>query len=74
MNKQFIMRPGDRFAAEECGCRFTVESGPTNEKMVRQAPVCCCGHAMKKQDAGSDSAEEREERRDTLDRAPEMAD
>ncbi len=45
------MRPGDTFVAEECGCSFTVESGPDDEGMARQAPTCCCGHRMKKQGA-----------------------
>lgn len=49
MNEQFIMRAGDTFVAEECGCSFTTESGPSDEGMVRQAPQCCCGHQMVKQ-------------------------
>lgn len=51
MNEEFVMRPGDTFVAEECGCSFTVESGPHDEGMARQAPTCCCGHRMKKQGA-----------------------
>lgn len=49
MNEAFLMRPGDTFVADECGCSFTVESGPQDEGMARQAPRCCCGHEMKKQ-------------------------
>ena len=53
MNEQNIMRPGDTFVAEECGCSFTVTSGPRDEKMASQAPRCCCGHEMKKQGGGA---------------------
>lgn len=49
MNEEYIMRPGDTFIAEECGCSFTVESGPGDESMAKQAPRCCCGHEMIKQ-------------------------
>lgn len=56
MNEQFVMRPGDTFVAEECGCAFTVESGPADESMARQAPRCCCGHEMIKQGASPMSA------------------
>lgn len=49
MNEQHAMRPGDTFTAPQCGCSFTVVAGPKDEKMVKQAPVCCCGHAMVKQ-------------------------
>ena len=52
MNERFVMRPGDTFVAEECGCSFTVESGPSDESMATQAPRCCCGHEMRKQDGG----------------------
>src|SRR5688500_4999215 len=48
MNDPFLMRPGDTFVADECGCSFTVESGPRDAGMARQAPRCCCGHEMKK--------------------------
>ena len=48
-NERFIMRPGDTFVAKECGCSFTVESGPNDEHMATQAPRCCCGHEMVKQ-------------------------
>lgn len=48
MNDEFVMRPGDVFVAEECGCSFTVVNGPDDEGMAAQAPRCCCGHAMKK--------------------------
>lgn len=47
--EQFLMRPGDTFVARECGCSFTVTSGPSDESMVSQAPTCCCGHPMVKQ-------------------------
>ena len=52
MNQQietFIMRPGDMFVAEECGCSFTVETGPSHESMAKQPPTCCCGHPMHKE-------------------------
>lgn len=49
MNEQYVMRPGDTFVAAECGCSFTVTSGPRDETMASQAPRCCCGHEMKKQ-------------------------
>jgi hypothetical protein len=52
MNEQYIMRPGDTFRAQECGCSFTVTSGPRDENMATQAPRCCCGHEMVKQGAG----------------------
>ena len=76
MKEEFVMRAGDRFVAAECGCAFTVEAGPNDETMAKQAPVCCCGHSMTKQHASGSAAadEEREDSRDTLDRAPEMAD
>nr|CAA9254753.1 hypothetical protein AVDCRST_MAG63-2091 [uncultured Armatimonadetes bacterium] len=51
MNEPFIMRPGDTFVARECGCAFTVTSGPSSDDMATQAPRCCCGHEMKKQGA-----------------------
>lgn len=56
MKEQYVMRPGDRFVANECGCAFTVTAGPRDDKMVRQAPVCCCGHEMVKQEAPVASA------------------
>lgn len=46
--EQIIMRPGDRFVAHECGCAFTVDTGPRDESMATEAPRCCCGHAMVK--------------------------
>jgi hypothetical protein len=49
-SEQWIMRPGDVFVAKECGCSFTVDSGPVDESMAKQAPRCCCGHDMVKQD------------------------
>lgn len=49
MNEQYIMRPGETFTAPQCGCSFTVQAGPKDDKMAKQAPVCCCGHAMVKQ-------------------------
>jgi hypothetical protein len=52
MDEQYVMRPGDTFVAPECGCSFTVESGPSDESMAMQAPRCCCGHEMHKQDTG----------------------
>jgi hypothetical protein len=52
-NQEHVMRPGETFRADECGCSFTVQSGPRDESMVRQAPQCCCGHEMKKQEAGA---------------------
>lgn len=52
MNEKWMMRPGDTFSCEECGCSFTVESGPSDMSMVRQAPQCCCGHQMRKEDGG----------------------
>ena len=55
MNEQYVMRPGDTFVAEECGCSFTVQSGPSDESMATQAPRCCCGHEMKKQGAEQDN-------------------
>lgn len=54
-NETFIMRPGDTFVAEECGCSFTVESGPSDESMAAQAPTCCCGHRMHKEAFGERS-------------------
>lgn len=51
----YAMRPGDTFVADECGCSFTVESGPRQESGVRQAPVCCCGHAMHKESHSASS-------------------
>jgi hypothetical protein len=57
MNEQFIMRPGDTFVADECGCSFTVASGPGDENMATQAPTCCCGHQMRKASAaGTETA------------------
>lgn len=56
MNEQFIMRPGDKFIAEECGCSFTVTSGPTEESMASEAPRCCCGHPMHKQENAGNTA------------------
>ncbi len=52
-NDAFMMRPGDTFVADECGCSFTVESGPRDEHMAKQAPTCCCGHKMHKESFGS---------------------
>jgi hypothetical protein len=52
MNERFVMRPGDTFVAEECGCSFTVESGPSDEAWRRRHRACCCGHEMRKQDGG----------------------
>lgn len=52
MNEAFAMRPGDTFVADECGCSFTVESGPNDTSMVKQAPRCCCGHEMRKEGGG----------------------
>jgi hypothetical protein len=52
-NEAFIMRPGDTFVADECGCSFTVESGPGDESMAQQAPTCCCGHQMHKEGYGN---------------------
>lgn len=54
MNEEYVMRPGDTFIADECGCSFTVESGPSDEHMARQAPRCCCGHEMHKEGANPD--------------------
>jgi hypothetical protein len=51
--EQFVMRPGDTFVADECGCSFTVESGPNDPSTVRQAPTCCCGHAMRRESFGN---------------------
>lgn len=51
MNEHQVMRPGDTFTARECGCSFTVTSGPRDQNMVKQSPQCCCGHAMVKQEA-----------------------
>jgi len=48
MNEKYIMRPGDTFVAQECGCAFVVQSGPDDPSMVQQAPRCCCGHKMVK--------------------------
>ena len=56
MNEQYTMRPGDTFAAKECGCSFMVETGPSNESMVKQAPQCCCGHSMVKQPSAAMNA------------------
>jgi hypothetical protein len=53
MNEQYLMRPGETFTAKECGCSFTVRSGPRDASMVRQAPRCCCGHEMKKQEVAA---------------------
>lgn len=52
-NETFIMRPGDTFVADECGCSFTVESGPSDNAMAIQAPTCCCGHPMHKEGDGN---------------------
>lgn len=49
MNDAFVMRPGDRFVARDCGCAFVVDSGPKDITAVRQAPRCCCGHSMVKE-------------------------
>ena len=51
MNENQLMRPGETFVARECGCSFTVRTGPNDEKMVKQAPQCCCGHEMVKESA-----------------------
>lgn len=51
MKDQTVMRPGDTFVAPECGCAFTVTAGPRDESMAKQAPRCCCGHEMRKQEA-----------------------
>ncbi|MES2464632.1 MAG: hypothetical protein V4671_29060 [Armatimonadota bacterium] len=51
-NEAFIMRPGDTFVADECGCSFTVESGPGDASMAKQPPTCCCGHQMHKEGYG----------------------
>lgn len=48
MNEKYIMRPGDTFVAQECGCSFVVQTGPDDLDMVQQAPRCCCGHEMVK--------------------------
>lgn len=48
MNEEYVMRPGETFVAEACGCSFVVESGPNDEQRVKQAPQCCCEHSMKK--------------------------
>jgi hypothetical protein len=48
MEQEVLMEPGDRFVADECGCSFSVTSGPRDENMARQAPRCCCGHEMHK--------------------------
>ena len=56
MNDEQVMRPGDRFVAEECGCAFTVQSGPLDETMVKQATQCCCGPQMKKEQATGSAA------------------
>jgi len=54
MNEEFIMRPGDVFVADECGCSVSVHTGPSDESMAMQAPMCCCGHPMHKQMGASD--------------------
>ncbi|MDR3706878.1 MAG: hypothetical protein P4L33_01145 [Capsulimonadaceae bacterium] len=46
MSTEYLMRPGDRFEAIECGCAFIVESGPISAALASQPPRCCCGHAM----------------------------
>jgi|GEM_PF-5046929 hypothetical protein len=51
MNEDYVMRPGDRFVAQECGCAMTVISGPNEAMMAIQAPRCCCGHEMIKSEA-----------------------
>jgi hypothetical protein len=56
VNDQQVMHPGDRFVAPECGCSFTVESGPRDEGMATQAPRCCCEHEMKKERAAGRAA------------------
>jgi len=48
MNEEYIMRPGDTFVAQECGCSFVVQTGPDDPSQVKQAPRCCCGHEMVK--------------------------
>lgn len=48
MNEQYIMRPGDTFVAQECGCSFVTQTGPDDPEMAQQAPRCCCGHEMVK--------------------------
>ena len=57
MNEQFIMHPGDTFVAEDCGCSFTVVSGPDDDSMATEAPRCCCGHPMHKQGSRQPSGE-----------------
>lgn len=46
MDERYIMRPGDTFVAQECGCSFVVQTGPTDPNIAQQAPRCCCGHEM----------------------------
>ncbi len=48
MNDDYVMRPGDKFVASECGCSVTVITGPSDPSMAVQAPRCCCGHDMVK--------------------------
>jgi len=57
MNEDFVMRPGDRFMARECGCAMNVIMGPADIMMATMAPRCCCGHEMEKAEqlvAGTD--------------------
>jgi hypothetical protein len=56
MNEQYLMKPGETFVARECGCSFTVKSGPRDESKVKQAPRCCCGHEMVKQEVAAATA------------------
>ena len=49
MNDEYLMRPGDRFVARECGCAITVDTGPVDVNEVKQSPKCCCGHDMVKE-------------------------
>ena len=51
MKEDVLMEPGDRFVAHECGCSFSVTSGPNDESMAQQPPRCCCGHEMHKETA-----------------------
>ena len=48
MDERYIMRPGDTFVAQACGCSFVVQTGPIDPSMAEQAPRCCCGHEMVK--------------------------
>jgi hypothetical protein len=51
MERDVLMEPGDRFIADECGCSFSVTSGPRDESQAHEAPRCCCGHQMRKDTA-----------------------